>query len=255
MKIVGYMAVYNEIDYVEYAIRSVIDHVDKLIIIEGAFKETVDTGSTLSSDDGTFEVLKKLEKEYWEKICLAYVNNVPQLVHRNHVFDVMKLLGLAHEDRWLWLIDGDEVYKTEDILALKAILKQTNADVVKIDSLTFVNDFSHYVEIAFPRLFRLKAKHNYRFVAPNHLADETERKILQEENHKDLVKFFHYSYCKSPARFLAKKKERTLVHGQFKWSLNDKQMVVSPGIKLRDFKGEHPEVMLTHPRNNANWNI
>jgi hypothetical protein len=234
MKIVGYMAVYNEIDYVEYAIRSVIDHVDKLIIIEGAFKETVDTGSTLSSDDGTFEVLKKLEKEYWEKICLAYVNNVPQLVHRNHVFDVMKLLGLAHEDRWLWLIDGDEVYKTEDILALKAILKQTNADVV---------------------LFRLKAKHNYRFVAPNHLADETERKILQEENHKDLVKFFHYSYCKSPARFLAKKKERTLVHGQFKWSLNDKQMVVSPGIKLRDFKGEHPEVMLTHPRNNANWNI
>ena len=257
MKIIGYMAAYNEAEFIEYAMRSTINSVDSFVAIEGAFKETVDAGGTLRSNDGTLEILDLLTQEFSRKLNVVPIPlAVQQLQHRNFIFDYIPycLPSVAQQDYWLWLIDADEVYKEEDIVRLKEILDKTKADVIKIDSLTFVNTFKHYVKIAFPRLFRIKAGHKYRFVAPNHIVNETERKLLQEENHENEVKFFHYSYCKNAERFLLKKQERTLVNGNFKWYL-DGGRVTADGINLREFNGTHPEVMSLHRLNNANWDI
>ncbi len=253
---IGYMAVYNEADYVEYSIRSVIEHVDGMVVMEGAFRETVQAGGSMRSDDGTLDILSRLQKEFGHKLNVIKIANLSQLRHRSWVFDVIPINFplIAQHDYWLWLVDADEVYDVENIKNLKRILGSTQSDVIKVDSLTFVNDFRHYVKIAFPRCFRICADYNYQFCGPNHLVSSRAHgengwsAVGPEENHEDSVRFFHYSYVKDPARFSLKKKERELVHGQFKWELDENNRVVSSGVNIRTFDGKHPEVMRGHPR-------
>lgn len=258
---IGYMAVYNEVEYVEYSIRSVIEHVNTLIVVEGAFEETVRAGGSLRSDDGTLEILEKLQQEFsWQKLVI-YKAPFPadQLRHRNMFFDLVGFhcpLATNMKYYWLWLIDADEVYDEDNISALKDVLNSTNSDCIKIDSLTFVNNFHSYVKIGFPRCFRIRSGRKHVFMGANHVACLNDKwqptRVLNdgEENHEDSVRFFHYSYVKDPARFSLKKKERELVHGanSFKWSLDSNNQVVCPGTNIRTFSGEHPPVMHDHPR-------
>lgn len=251
---IGYMAAYNEAEYIEYSVRSVIDHVDHMVVIEGAFKETVESGGFLRSDDGTIEILNKLEKEFDNLTVFQTPKPMDQIAHRNASFAIIGYkcpLAMIH-GFWLWLIDADEVYDEENIGKLKGILETTKADVVKIDSLTFVNDPNSYVRIAFPRVFRILGQGQHAFVAPNHVARflPAPRVLLndKEQNYEDDVRFFHYSYMKHPERFLLKKKERERVHGQFKWSLNNEDQVVCPGTNIRTFQGKHPAIMKDHPK-------
>jgi glycosyltransferase involved in cell wall biosynthesis len=254
MKIMGYMAAWNEAEYVEYAIRSVIDHVDVMLVIEGAFKETVDAGGSHRSDDGTLEILERLRDEFGN----LHVFQAPvygQLQHRQ-----LSLNFMTPQDYWLWLVDADEVYDPADAVKLKAVLGSTKADVIKVNSFTFVNDFRHYAGIAFPRCFRILEEREYVFSGPNHLLSRRRDggygcpwyipSPQDTETHEKDIKFFHYSYCKSSERFLMKKKERENVHGTFKWKLDEDDNVVSPGVNIRIFNGQHPEIMRTHPK----WN-
>lgn len=254
------MAAWNEIDFVEQAVRSVINHVDGMVVIEGAFKETVETGGSPRSDDGTIDVLLKLEKEFLHKLKVVAAPTLTQLQHRSTVFDVVPFhfpLAASQEHYWLWLVDADEVYDDANATRLKEILEETDREVVKVDSLTFVNDFKHYVKIAFPRCFKILRGFQYVFWSPNHLAFRPSKADYKwvpfgaakgEDNREDEVFFFHYSYVKDPARFSQKKRERERVHGQFKWSLDENDQVVCPGTNIRTFEGEHPEIMKTHPR-------
>jgi len=256
---IGYMAVYNEAEYVEYSIRSVIEHVNTLIVVEGAFKETVRAGGSLRSDDGTLEILEKLQQEFGSQKLIVFKVPFPadQLRHRNIFFDLVGYhcsIAVNMKYYWLWLIDADEVYDDQNIIVLKEILNSTHTrtNCVKIDSLTFVNDFHSYVKIAFPRCFRIKDGKHHEFSAPNHVVRrDPEGWVLlnaAEKNYEDSVRFFHYSYVKDPVRFSLKKKERELVHGQFKWELDENNRVVSPGVNIRTFDGKHPKVMRGHPK-------
>ena len=54
MKKTAFMVVYNDADYADYAIRSVKDRVDELLIIEGAFEITMRAGMPARSNDGIY---------------------------------------------------------------------------------------------------------------------------------------------------------------------------------------------------------
>jgi hypothetical protein len=64
MKIVAHTIVKNEARFVWYAVSSVIEHVDRVLLW--------DTGST----DGTSEILKELKILYKDKIDLQFVGDV-----------------------------------------------------------------------------------------------------------------------------------------------------------------------------------
>ena len=53
--IVANMVAYNEAEFIEAAIRSTIDFVDKMIVIEGAWKEFLNgnPGASEHTNDGT----------------------------------------------------------------------------------------------------------------------------------------------------------------------------------------------------------
>lgn len=242
---IGVMNVFNESEYVEYSVRSVIGCLDQLIVIYGWFAETKLGTDNLQFDD-TYAILERLQEEFGDdKINLSMCSGVQQLVARNQVW--ARALEGGWEDYWLWIIDGDEVYDSENLGNLMNILHETEAEGVKIDSRTFVNDFQSYVKIAFPRLFRIQPGNVYNFVAPNDIS--LCGRPMSVTNYEDDVRFFHYSYCKSPERFMLKKREReALPEGRFKWYLDDESRVTADGINIRTFDGRHPAIMKSHPR-------
>lgn len=84
----------NEERYLWFSVKSVIDHVDKILLW--------DTGST----DKTPEIIKALEVKYPDKIEVRYLKDVDP-------FEFTKvrqeMLDLTQED-WIMILDGDEVW-------------------------------------------------------------------------------------------------------------------------------------------------
>ena len=239
---IGFMCAYNEADFIEYSIRSVIDRLDELIIFEGSWKECYEVNGKKRSDDGTVEILEKLQKEF-SNLRVFHYNEDNQLIQRNRIFEQLP------RDCWLWIVDADEVYDEENLDKIDALLSFSQDECIKLNSLTFANDFYNVFNIEFPRLFRIKPQNQYRFVAPNELAKKTPTGEIEKLNivsYKD-IRFWHYSYCHSPERFMEKKKERTKAHGHFTWELTN-GVVHKPGGRIGDpYDGDHPEIMKTHP--------
>lgn len=99
MRLTAHCIVKNEERFCGYAIRSLIDHVDQVLVF--------DTGST----DGTVEVLKKLQREYPDKIVLEEKGEADKKRHtalRNEMIERTKT-------EWFVVLDGDEVWTQRGI--------------------------------------------------------------------------------------------------------------------------------------------
>jgi glycosyltransferase involved in cell wall biosynthesis len=246
-KLIAFYCVYNEAEYLEYSLKSIYDHVDKIVIVEGAFAETFEANDCAkTSTDGTLNILKNFPDPEC-KINRLFALPQPQLQQRGKVFEYI------HDDCWLWLIDGDEVYTEENIKKIKdaTTKKDVGYESIRINSYVFINDFYHYVDIKMPRLFKIKREWQYKFVEPNKLVKFNKQlrqmSALPEIELPDIF-FHHYSYCKSPERFMLKRQERIRQTGSFKWDLDDAGQIVSPGVDIKLFGEKHPEVMKGHPR-------
>jgi glycosyltransferase involved in cell wall biosynthesis len=124
-KVVGFICVYNDKDYLEECILSCKDNVDELIIVEGAFQITLYTDGkrndkTERSNDGTLDIIAKYVDN--KKIFVQYAN---EQEHKNQY-----QIGLdfaKHRDAdWAILIDSDEVWTKQAWTMLGAKLKRAN---------------------------------------------------------------------------------------------------------------------------------
>ena len=75
MKLSCLMTVYNEESFIEYAIESCLPYVDHLVVVEGAYQETIKLGATPHSTDNTDEIIKKIYKINGETKTLQQVIN------------------------------------------------------------------------------------------------------------------------------------------------------------------------------------
>lgn len=130
MKISAHCLVKNEERYLWFAVKSVIDHVDKILLW--------DTGST----DNTVKIIKLLQKEYPEKIQFKEVGDVdPE--------SFTKVRQQMLEDSicdWIMILDGDEVWWEKSIKNAREIIEKKGKT---LDSLVhhyynIVGDIYHY---------------------------------------------------------------------------------------------------------------
>ncbi len=233
--IIAYMAVHNGAEFIRQSIESVIGAVDKLVILEGAWGENVAVNGQPRSTDGTLEIIDDLQNKY-DNIEAHQYNDRSQLEQRNRVFNHIP------DDCWLFILDHDEVWDTENLAKLWMLLQRTDDSGIKVKSLTFVNDRYTYSPISFPRCFRIKPNRQYVFCAPNDLF--CDGKQVNVKPHED-IEFYHYSYCHTPERFMEKKRERTKINGHFPWEL-DNNKVVRPDANIMYFDGNHPDAMRKH---------
>lgn len=122
-KLTAHTIVKNEEQWVWYAIMSVIQFVDKLIIF--------DTGST----DNTPKILKYLKNTYPDKITLKLLDNFPE-----------KDIGILRqqqiemtETEWIMILDGDEIWDKKNISSiLKLTSKHSKHSLFAVKFLNFV---------------------------------------------------------------------------------------------------------------------
>ena len=165
------MTVYNEAEFVDYAIRACLPYVDDLVIVEGAYQETIALGASPRSTDGTLEILEQwkdaAEKEGEDSIVhFIEANEQTDKDQRNAGLEKIKELN---PDGWVLIIDGDEVYDKNAFSMIRSAMvnmdrSQKLAAIFR--SLTFVNDFKHFAEQDFPRLFKILISRLTKFKFP-----------------------------------------------------------------------------------------
>lgn len=130
--ICGQTLVKNEGRFIWFAVKSVIDHLDRLLIW--------DTGST----DSTVEIIKILQEEYPQKIIFKEIGEVTaeEITHARQ-----KMLDETKSD-WFLILDGDEVWWDSSInLLCKTIEKEGDGlKAIIVPTYNIVGDVYHYQE-------------------------------------------------------------------------------------------------------------
>ena len=258
MKLAALMTVYNEAKFLEPALASVYDHIDDIIIVEGAYQETIRMGKPAHSDDGTLEKViehHKVKSMYFHdsyvdcsgrccvqsddsKIHVIVANAESDAQQRNIGLEKAKELGAD----WLLIVDGDEVYKPYMFKMIHKAM-ESNIDAYVFSCLTFVNDFKHYCKQQFPRLFKLHPDTHFtndNFVS-SHGRDWPELKhgIMD-------IQYYHYAFMKGLERFEAKKEwweSRFDEPFHYDWFIeNDK--IVPESHNIFEYDGSHPKEII-----------
>ena len=128
--ITGHMVVRNEDIWIWYAIMSVIDYLDKIIIY--------DTGSIDKTND-IIECIKKNEK-YKEKIIYKEWGFVsPEKFHKVR----QEQIDITDSDYFM-VIDGDEIWYEDSLKELDEILSSDRPDLVATRFINVCGDIFHY---------------------------------------------------------------------------------------------------------------
>lgn len=122
--------VYNEENFIWFAIMSVVDHVDKILVW--------DTGSK----DKTLEIIKEMQKVKGDKIEFKEVGEVDK-----YQFTKMRQAMLDQSAcDWILLLDGDEVWWDNSIKkVVDTIHKRGDSlDAIVVPFYNVVGDIYHY---------------------------------------------------------------------------------------------------------------
>jgi len=132
MKKTAFMIVYNDADYVDYAIRSIKDWVDEMVIVEGAFEITMAGGKPARSNDGTLDIIKRHVDN--KKVFLKQVN----LREHKHHYDVGYQHAIKNGSDWAIMIDSDEVWTKQSQIMADMWMKKTDAKEMRIKEFCFI---------------------------------------------------------------------------------------------------------------------
>lgn len=128
--ITGHMVVKNEDRWIWYAIMSVIDYLDKLIIF--------DTGSADQTNRIIKDILK--QKKYSDKIIYKEWGTVsPEEFYRVR----QKQIEITETDYFM-VIDGDEIWYRSSLKEIKKILDEEKPDLIATKFINVCGDVFHY---------------------------------------------------------------------------------------------------------------
>lgn len=139
MQIWAHTLVKNEDRFLWYAVSSVIEHVDKLLLW--------DTGST----DHTLDIVEALKNKHRSKII------VKKLSGEFSEQDFRQKMLEESDCDWILVVDGDEIWWEESIKKVVNVIKRAEEgayESVVIPTVNVVGDMFHYQE---------KAAGRYRF--------------------------------------------------------------------------------------------
>lgn len=134
MKIWAHCLVYNEENYLWFAVESVIEHVDKVLLW--------DTGST----DNTNLIIKDLESKYKDKILYKQIGGVDKI----HYPQIRQEMLDETKSDWVLILDGDEVWPESSIKNAVSLLGN-KIEAVVVPFYNLVGDIYHHQDTSFGR--------------------------------------------------------------------------------------------------------
>lgn len=271
MKIAAVYTVYNEAEYLEYSIRSVMDFVDQVVVCLGttpwsAYNPMARTA--FSQPDETEAILERLaqsdrkvvvQKGLWGSEVEQRQAGMRYCVEAGHDY--------------YFLVDGDEVYRRDHLEAIREeVERHPEAGTFHIKCTVLWRSFKYripYWNVKWTpwRIFKitrlrsilgLRLPYRCRFVGPNQTNSLGPRYLIPPEQ----AIFYHFGYARSSQRMrlrlAASEQQRHFSNGWFeqvwlKWPQQRWMRDLSPldpdslpeavSIDPADL----PEVMQTHP--------
>ena len=132
MQIWANTLVKNEERYLWFAVTSVINYLDKVLLW--------DTGST----DNTMRIIEELKKTYKQKIDFREVGNV-----KSEEFTLIRQQMLEQtKSDWVILVDGDEVWWDDSIKEIRKIIENSGKSLESVVNRYYnvIGDIFHYQE-------------------------------------------------------------------------------------------------------------
>lgn len=213
-KIAAVFCVYNEEEYLEVAVRSVLPAMDLVLLCLGKGPYTAYSGEGVQAaypPDGTERIVDGLAAEFSGKIEVIKGNWASQLEHREAGLKRCLQRGMDY----YFLVDGDEVYRQEHLERIRRSLAEhprAGTFIIKCD--TFWRSFHYRIpaqELSWRprRIFKLTRHrrllgipfpHRLRFKGIN---DLNSLGSLYEFPPEEAI-FYHFSYARSPSRMREK---------------------------------------------------
>lgn len=271
MKIAAVFCIYNEEEYLEYSVRSVLPEVTQVIVCLGLSPYTA-YGKHRQDQfppDRTEAVVDALQKEFPDKIHVIKNRWSSQLEHRDAGLSRCLELGMDY----YFLVDGDEVYQAQHLRQIRqTIQSHPEAGIFIVKCHTFWRSFHYRIPPDMlswrpRRIFKLTQKRRMLGIPfPHRLAfkgiNDLNSLGTLVEFPPDKAAFYHFSYARSPARM--REKLSTFPHAQeilsgwfdqvwLAWPQNRQMTNIHPTDPpkfpkaLRQTTEDLPEVLRSHP--------
>ena len=197
------MIVLNGEPFIEYSLRQMYDHVDEIIVVEGAVEKAMfATNADGSSTDRTVEIVRNLPDP----------DGKIQLIQgrwKGKLEQSQEYMKRATGD-YVWAVDSDEMYLPDDVARIKQMLEDDpEITVVSFYERAFWHSFRTQLvgppwegcrEGVFYRLFKRVPGAHYTTHRPPTVAGDddvnlVEKKLVRaNEMRRRGIFLFHYSY-------------------------------------------------------------
>jgi hypothetical protein len=246
------MNAYNEVQWIDLAISSVVDEFDEIVIVEGAYQTTIKSGGSPRSNDGTLEVLDQYKQR--ENVTVIHENEADHCYQNNKALEILK----EKKVDWILIVDGDEVWEKNSLKIIKnymAIGEKRKIYQYWVHFYNFVNRFDQYINSRMRRVYKLTPGcefllGNENMHWPDHgLPVDTERPVSYVSEIPNMIRGFHYTEIKPAKRWLLKLKYLKMRDNNSmfdSWYATEKGVVHDGMHKIKKFTKPHPENVRNH---------
>jgi glycosyltransferase involved in cell wall biosynthesis len=245
------MTVYNEATWLETAINGVKDSFDEIVIVEGAYQDTIKTGRPPRSDDGTLDILDKYTGN--SNVTIVHKNEEWSRDQVNAGVNILKDLDVS----WMLLVDGDEIWTKNNLNIIKKYMKMGEAQGIyqyRVYLYNFVNFFDNYYDAVMKRVFKITPEATV--VDANGLAWPDHGKgpdVGTPQSHLSVIppicRCFHYTDIRPASRWTTRKKylEFRSDNPMFQnWKVTPEGYVGGTKEKFKKFTKKHPPEVQEH---------
>lgn len=248
MKIVSFLCVYNDHEFLDQAIEAFRHYPDKLYIIEGSWKASQKFGANSRSNNLVYDIINKYVDN--KKVFLVQANENRERDQRQIGLELAKKDGAD----WCHMLDADEVYSNNSLLQIRKMLEHSMKSNVlgwRLKSYNFINSLKKWYNGDYMRIYRVTPA--AQFVMDNDVVWPDKDGSV---NKAQFFAFHHYNYVKlnSDAFWLKMNyqeeqdpsfRQRHLPH--YGYIKEKKEYKIPSDIPIYDFTGKHPSIMKDHP--------
>jgi len=252
---VGSIQVYNEANWIAFAIDQAMKICDKVIVTEG-YQHKVVPGISIYSDDGTLDILSSKAQQYAGRLELLNTIRKYGVMRKNQCANFNRVLDRCDLGDYFLILDADEFFTDEWIEMANDLMKEGKADLI---STTGCRAFgiSFKWRIIFgtekPAEIIIKKTESLKFWPSHQMSGVGRNKVNIPDGGR-----FHYMWVKPMRRMQLRMQKLAMYEGMFKW-FREGWLILEPedgkkyecyggsSFVLRRYDGEHPVILDNHP--------
>jgi len=249
----GFIQIYNEVNWIGYAIDQAVKLCDKILIMEGA-QYTNFPDIPERSNDGTLDIINDKTRQYPGiiKVMNTTRDHANYRINQSQNFNLG--LSLCNKGDYFIMLDADEFYTDACISEMNELMEENEIEAIYIDVNFFMFSFKwlldygtvHSEEIA------IKNVDGFHFRPTSQRINVGKRSARIGGSNR-----FHYKLVKPKARLLTRMRTSMRYKGMVEWLEDAWQTLrLVDGVLHKDYHtnytlhrydGEHPGVLDNHP--------